>query len=210
MTTSTDFPGAASSPIQSSFRGGEDAFVAKIGIAPPTLLSFTATPTLGTAPLVGVPVAFAVTVADPSKVQSVQWDFNGDGTVDQTTMALSTQFTYATAGTFTAKVTVINADGGMASAALALTVQSPTQALATADALVQQLPLNQGQQTSLSSKLEAAAKQLDRGDPADGCGTLGAEVNEINALLKSGRLSAAGAAPLLNEVEAIRQSLGCW
>jgi hypothetical protein len=53
LTTSTDFPGAANSPIQSSFRGGEDAFVAKIGIVPPTLLSFTATPTLGTAPLLG-------------------------------------------------------------------------------------------------------------------------------------------------------------
>jgi hypothetical protein len=80
----------------------------------------------------------------------------------------STQFTYATAGNFTARVTVIDADGGMASAATALSVQSPAQALATADALVQQLPLNKGQQNSLSSKLNAVAGDLNRDDPADG------------------------------------------
>jgi predicted outer membrane repeat protein len=34
------------------------------------ILSFTATPTLGTAPIVGVPVAFAVTVDNPSLVSS--------------------------------------------------------------------------------------------------------------------------------------------
>jgi hypothetical protein len=81
--------------------------------------------------------------------------------------------------------------------------------LATAEALVEQLPLNQGQQNSLSSKLEAAAKQLNQGSPADGCGTLGAEVNELNAHVKTGKLSAASATPLLGEVQALQRSLGC-
>jgi hypothetical protein len=72
------------------------------------ILSFTATPTLGTVPIVGVPVAFAVTVDNPSHVSSVEWDFDGNGTVDQTTTTLTTQYTYATAGSFPAKVTVVD------------------------------------------------------------------------------------------------------
>jgi hypothetical protein len=45
---------------------------------------------------------------------------NGDGTVDQTTTGLATQY-HAMAGNFTAQVTVIDKDGGQASATTALT-----------------------------------------------------------------------------------------
>ena len=92
-------------------------------IQPPKITSFTATPTLGAVPLVDVPVAFAVTIADPTKVQSVQWDFHGDGTVDQTTTTLTTQFTYTITGTFNPTVTVLDTDGGEASAATTVTAR---------------------------------------------------------------------------------------
>jgi PKD domain len=173
-------------------------------VASPPPGSFTATAILGTAPMIGVPVAFAVTVKDPSRVQTVQWDFNGDGTVDQTTATLTTQFTYATAGSFTTKVTVIDGDGGQFSGMRVVSVQSPAQAIGTAIGLVEQLPLNGGQKDSLRSKLNDVAGYLARGDTMDACGALGAEIKKLNALL-----STANAAPLLDEVQAIKHSLGC-
>ena len=103
------------------FPGG--VAITPVVIQPPKITSFTATPTLGAVPLVGVPVAFAVTIADPTKVQSVQWDFHGDGTVDQTTTTLTTQFTYTITGTFNPTVTVLDTDGGEASAATTVTAR---------------------------------------------------------------------------------------
>jgi PKD repeat protein len=136
------------------------------------ILSFTATPTLGTAPIVGVPVAFAVTVDNPSRVSSVEWDFDGNGTVDQTTTTLTTQYTYATAGSFPAKVTVVDQDGGQASATTTVTVQSPAQGITTAITLVQGLPLSSGQKNSLNSKLNDALKLLNQGNITGACGKL--------------------------------------
>jgi PKD repeat protein len=178
-------------------------------IQPPTITSFTATPTQGQVPIVNVPVNFAVTVADPTKVQSVQWDFNGDGTVDRTTTTLTTQFTYTAAGTFQAMVTVINTDGGKASATTTVTVLSASQTVDTAKALVQQLPLNSGQKNSLTSKLNDAQALMTRGNITGACGKLSEVVSQINAFVSSGQLSAADAAPVLGEVQAIQQSLDC-
>jgi hypothetical protein len=92
------------------------------------------------------------------------------------------------------------------SATMTLKVQSPAQAIAPAIALVQQLPLNKGQKMSLTSKLNAVTAYLNQGDIPDACSTLGAEVSEINALVRGNRISAASAASLLG---AIQSSLGC-
>ena len=209
-TTSADFP-TTPGAFQSTYGGGDsDAFLAKLSIVePPEILSFTATSTQGGVIVAGVPVAFAVTVAAPGKVQSVQWDFDGNGTVDQTTAALGTQSAYPAAGTYTAKVTVVDADGGKASRTTAVNVLSPAQAVATASVLASQLPLNAGQRNSLISKLNAVVAALGRGDTAAACRVLGAEFHEIDALVQSGQLDAIAAQPLLDELLAIRGSLGC-
>ncbi len=175
----------------------------------PTIVSFTATPTMGTAPIIGVPVAFTVTVADPSLVDSVEWDFDGNGTGDQTTTTLTTEFSYPTDGSFTVMVTVSNADGGEASALLTVTVQSPTQAITTANTLVQELPLNRGQQNNLTRKLDDAQDLLSQGDITGACDQLNDVVSQLDALVKNRRLSTEDAAPVLGEVHAIQQSLGC-
>jgi PKD repeat protein len=178
-------------------------------IQPPQITSFTATPTLGTAPVVGVPVAFAVTVADPTKVHSVEWDFDGNGTVDQTTSTFTTQFTYTTAGTFNPMVTVVDTDGGDASATTTVTVQSPVDAISTAITLVQALPLNAGNQNSLIAKLNAASTNISHGDLPAACQSLQDLLTEMNDIVQSGRLTPASAAPLVGEVQAIRLGLGC-
>jgi len=91
----------------------------------PLITSFMATPSNGTAPL---NVTFTVAASDPDgTISSVKWDFDGNGTVDETTSGLTTSFTYATSGTFTPIVTVIDNGGSTASATTGLTIQNPAQ-----------------------------------------------------------------------------------
>jgi PKD repeat protein len=80
--------------------------------------SFTANPTTITA---GQSVSFANT--STGTVDSLSWDFNGDGTPDDTSNQ-TPSFTYPTAGTFTAKLTVTNG-GGSNSATQIITVGEP-------------------------------------------------------------------------------------
>jgi hypothetical protein len=110
----------------------------------------------------------------------------------------------------TARVTVLDTDGGQASATTTVTVQSPADAITTADALVQQLSsLNSGQKNGLTSKLDAAQDLITKGNLAGACGNLRDVVSQLNAFVRTGQLSVAEAAPLLGEVQAIQQSLGC-
>jgi trimeric autotransporter adhesin len=73
------------------------------GGAPP-VASFTAVPSSGTAPLT---VQFTDT--STGTVDSRAWDFQNDGTVDST--AAAPMFTYTSANTYTAKLTVMNTAG---------------------------------------------------------------------------------------------------
>jgi PKD repeat protein len=74
----------------------------------PPVASFSANPTSGTAPL-------TVTFINNSTgtIDKLEWDFNGDGTVDQTSTDPAAQqtFTFNTAGTYNARLTVTNAAG---------------------------------------------------------------------------------------------------
>jgi len=68
----------------------------------PVISAATATPNTGTAPL---KPQYDVTATDPDgDTLTYAWDLNGDGTVDSTLKNPTT--TFATAGTYTAKVTV--------------------------------------------------------------------------------------------------------
>jgi len=95
---------------------------------PPVITLFCATPRNGAAPST---VNFNLATSDPDgSIASIQWDFNGDGITDasdvvnQPTASLSRMFTYLTAGTFTASVTVIDNTGATTSASTSVTVFS--------------------------------------------------------------------------------------
>jgi hypothetical protein len=150
-----------------------------------------------------------LTIREPSQIDSVEWDFDGNDTEDQTTTTLTTQFSYPTDGSFTAMVTVLDTDGGEAAATTTVTVQSPTQAITTANTLVQELPLNRGQQNSMTRKLDEAQDLLSQGDIIGACDKLSDVVSQLDAFVMNRRLSAEDAAPVLDEVHAIQQSLGC-
>jgi PKD repeat protein len=88
-------------------------------VVTPPVASFTADPsTLDE----GGSVNFAITT-DPATYDSLSWDFNGDGTADDTTNT-SASFTFATAGTYTASLTLTNA-GGSNTSTQTITVNTP-------------------------------------------------------------------------------------
>jgi hypothetical protein len=74
----------------------------------------------------------------PGGIASYAWDFDGDGTTDQTTTAPTTTHTYSGVGTFNARLVVTDSDDGLASvpATQTVTVQNigPTASLAASTA----------------------------------------------------------------------------
>jgi hypothetical protein len=179
------------------------------GTAQIKILSYSATSTQGTNPIVGVPVAFLVVVDHPDRVVEVQWDFDGDGKVDLTDNETNAEYTYTQPGTYQARVEVFGVNPPSATAVTTVTLQSPAQATSTAISLVQQLPLSSGNKNSLISKLTDAQNLITRGNINGACGKLGDFVSEMNTLVKTGRLSAQNAAPVLDQVGAIQTSLQC-
>ena len=65
------------------------------------------------------------------------------------------------------------------------------------------LGFSYGVKTSLTAKLNAALGYLGAGDTADAIAVLQAFLNEVNALVNSGRLTTAAAAPLISAAEGI-------
>ena len=73
---------------------------------------------------------------------------------------------------------------------------------------VEELALPDGIERSLIAKLQGAQASRDRGDNPAACGQLGAFVNQVEA--QSGKKIGAGdAADLIDDVTAIRESMGC-
>ena len=85
--------------------------------------SFSATPAAGPAPLV---VAFdASSTFHTRPISSYQWDFDGNGTFDQTTAGPTTGTTYTTAGSRTVRLRVTDADGDTADTTRLVVVGPP-------------------------------------------------------------------------------------
>jgi PKD repeat protein len=72
---------------------------------------------------INVPCEFNSTSTDDAAVTAWSWDFDGDGTADAATATAS--FTYATAGTFTARLTVEDAQGLSNSKTGSITIAPP-------------------------------------------------------------------------------------
>ena len=75
---------------------------------PPAVLA-SAAPSNGAVPL---SVRFSASVTDSDAIRSYAWDFDGDGTTDETTASAATTHVYERQGTFRPIVTVTDALGG--------------------------------------------------------------------------------------------------
>ncbi|WP_432986490.1 PQQ-dependent sugar dehydrogenase [Dactylosporangium sp. CA-233914] len=137
------FDGGASSPADLAMGPGGELYYASLGTGPiggqirriryypnnqPPVAAVTATPTSGSAPLT---VSFNGTTssdADPADQGRLTyaWDFTNDGTTDATGATAS--YTYATAGTYTAKLTVTDTAGATNSKTVTITAgnEAPT------------------------------------------------------------------------------------
>ncbi len=103
---------------------------------------------------------------------------------------------------FLSGVTAI-AGGGLHS--LAVQGTTPPQAINNliSQVISPSLGLRNGEKTSLIAKLNAALGYLKAGDTPDAILTVQAFINEVNALVNSGRLTTAAAAPLISAAEGI-------
>src|SRR5438270_2541937 len=173
------------------------------------------------APLVltaGESVGFSGSFSDAGALDShtVTWNF-GDGSTATTAYGpggagpFSTSHAYASAGAYTVTLTVSDDDGGVSQTTTRVTVQTTAQALNSIAAYVQALStLNAGQKNTLVAKLNAASASAARGADNAASNQLDAFLNEVQADVNSGRLSAAQALTLRNAVHAVKASIGTY
>jgi len=131
------------------------------------------------------------------------WSF-GDGAG---ATGASVSHTYAAAGEFTVRVIVTDVRGlaDTVETTARITPLPPAVALARAialvDAMVADGTLSRGNGTALRAKLNAATQSVGRGNAEAARGQIGATLNQIDALIRSGRLSPADAAALQDVLE---------
>jgi uncharacterized repeat protein (TIGR01451 family) len=152
----------------------------------------------GTIPGSSVPTGVVTFTDGGSVLGSAAMD--GSGVARLTTSSLaagshSIVATYAGDGNFT---------GGV-SLPLVLNVTSPSSTASIADLIsrVNALGLNAGQRNSLLAKLQASQASLDRGNRTAAVNQLGAFINEVQALGRSGQLTSVIAGALVAEAQAV-------
>jgi len=107
--------------------------------------------------------------------------------------SFSLSHTYTAAGTHTVNVTVQDNDGGTGSRTATVTVLSPMQAIG---ATLLNAVAGLDQSNSLSAPLNAAQAALARGNLTGANGQMRAFLNHVEAMVRSGQLSAATGAEL--------------
>jgi len=147
---------------------------------------------------------------DPSPADLVaglrySYDCTNDGSFEVSESGVpSYDCNYPTSGSFTARGRIEDKDGGFTDYEVVVNVVTPQQAIAGPSGLISNVNklvtskvLNQGQGKALTSKLEAVIKQLDKSKNVVAANQLRAFINQVNALVNSGRLSPDEAAPLI-------------
>jgi DNA/RNA endonuclease G (NUC1)/uncharacterized protein YjdB len=121
----------------------------------------------------------------------------GDGTSQPLTISgksFQLSHRYTSAGSMTVTVSVSDQHGGTSSGTAVVTVESASDGVAHLSGLLAGLP---GNLNSLQSKLDNADKQLGNGKSAPAANMLEAFVNELQAMINSGRVSDAQCAPII-------------
>jgi DNA/RNA endonuclease G (NUC1) len=137
-------------------------------------------------------------------------DGSGAGSLSLANKTFSLSHIYGSAGTFTVTVGISD-DDATSTGTQTITVLTQAKGVQTAAALVLRLAkdgeISTGNANSLTAKLDAARQQLDRGNTTPVNGQLGAVLNELDAMVRSGRLSDADAAPIRDLVQRVLQSI---
>jgi hypothetical protein len=111
-------------------------------------------------------------------------------------------------GTDTFSYSVVDGNGGTDTAKVIVALRlSPSDGIGLVIGQIATLDLNNGEKNSLSSKLSAAQRSLSSGNRQAASGQLGAVINEIQALQRSGRLDGSTAEALLAQLRAIQEGI---
>jgi hypothetical protein len=86
-------------------------------------------------------------------------------------------------------------------------VEQIEELIGKVDALVDEGKLNKGEANALNSKLDSALKSIEKGKTNTACNQLGAFINQVNALINSGRLTLVEGEPLIFAAEAVITAL---
>jgi PKD repeat protein len=154
-------------------------------------------------------VSFAGAFTDPGTLDThtATWKF-GDGASGT---GYSAVHSYSAAGTYTVAFTVVDDDGGAGQSTATVTVQTAEQALTSIAGYVQNIKsLNGGQRNSLTAKLDAASASAARGNTTAANNQLNGFLNEVQADLTTGRISAGDAATLQAAVYTVDAALGTY
>jgi len=135
----------------------------------------------------------------------------GDGSVLEPLSLAAKSFTlrhvYVTPGSYNITATVRDDDGGVGAATATVVVETPAQAArdveGTIDGLVASGAVQRTIANPLKVKLEAAIVQLERGNTTSAENVFAAFVNQVNALVGSGRLDPVAGQSLLDAVRRI-------
>jgi DNA/RNA endonuclease G (NUC1) len=132
----------------------------------------------------------------------------GDGSVTPlaiTGMNFSLSHSYTRSGSFTVTATVRDQDGASGSASATVTVQSSLKGVQNLATMLTAADLPNA--NSLQVKLDAAANQLGKGNGTPAANQVEAFVNELNAMIRSGRVSESQAAALLTYAQRVIASI---
>ena len=149
--------------------------------------------------------------SDPWTATVDYGDGSGVKSLSLTGKTFALSHTYAAAGTFTVTVRVSD-DDATSSRTATVTVLTPAQGVANAIALVDALAdvgkVDAGNANSLRVKLDGARRSLAATNTSAALGKLRALLNELDALVRSGRLSDADAQPLRALVARVIEAIG--
>ncbi len=222
-TTSTNFPTA--NPIQPAFGGGGDAFIAQIAdvpdTAPPDTAILSAIDGNGQAVADGgstVATAIRFTFTGTDLVGFVGFGVMGfECSLDGGAFSACTSpksFAALATGSHTFQVRALDTAGNIdpSPASFTWAVVTPAHAIQNLIALIISMGLPDGVTNSLIGPLNAASRVLIDDNPGNdiaACGELDAFINQVNAKVQSGQLTAMQASQLLQAANAIKASLGC-
>jgi DNA/RNA endonuclease G (NUC1) len=148
--------------------------------------------------------------SDPWSATVNYGDGSGASTLPLAGKNFSLAHVYNVAAMYTVEVQVSD-DDVTSSRKQIVTVVTPQQGLEPAAGMIQQLAstgkLDAGNANSLGSKLAAAQLQLAKGNSTPAANQLSALLNEIDAMVRSGRLSAADAGQLQALLSRVVRSL---
>jgi DNA/RNA endonuclease G (NUC1)/PKD repeat protein len=138
-------------------------------------------------------------------------DGSGVRTLSLTSKTFSLTHRYTTAGNFTVSVRVSDDDGTVAkttTVVVATALQGVANVAAHVAQLVENGTISQADGNSLTAKLDTVTKQLQAGHTTPAKNVLNAFLNQVDAMRRSGRLSATAAAALQEEVRRVIAAIG--